>query len=114
LSIAAFAAIVVVAGEKQLIPRSAASKPIALKAMSKADSTASRIKAARAAMGLPTRPVVRPAKVGSQPWCIVLRGGCRPKVGRLLTFRRAEHGYRWVVGRVTKIDTDGHLFIDLE
>ncbi|MEJ6003868.1 hypothetical protein [Paucibacter soli] len=81
--------------------------------MGKVDPTAVRIKAARAALGLPVSPVVRPAKVGTKPWNIVLRGGCRPKVGRLLTFRRASHGEKWTTGRVTKINTDGHLFIEL-
>lgn len=81
--------------------------------MSRSDLTAVPIRAAQAALGIARKPLARPAKVGTQPWLIVLKGGCRPKVGRLLTFRRSGSGEKWIAGRVTKINSDGHLFIDL-
>lgn len=81
--------------------------------MSRSDPSAVPIRAAQAAPGISRRPLARPAKVGTQPWLVVLKGGCRPKVGRLLTFRRSGNGEEWMIGRVTKMNTDGYLFIDL-
>lgn len=81
--------------------------------MVKADSTATKLRSAQSALGLSTSPLKRPAKVGTQPWTIILKGGCRPVVGRTLTFRRAEDGGKWTTGKVTQINADGYLFIDL-
>ena len=59
------------------------------------------------------KPKLHPAKVGSQPWLIVLKGASKPAVGRDITFRRYDNRFRWLVGRVTQLHEDGHMFIDL-
>jgi hypothetical protein len=58
-------------------------------------------------------PTVRSAKVGTQPWLIVLRGNAKPAVGRQLAFREHRDDAKWLTGYVTAINDDGYLFIDL-
>ena len=55
----------------------------------------------------------RAAKVGTQPWIIVLRKGAQPVVGRAIRFRRDDSVGQWQSGLVTKINDDGFLFITL-
>lgn len=54
----------------------------------------------------------RPAKVGTQPWLIVIDGRCKVLVGRRVIFRKSGHGEKWMHGVITQINEDGFLFID--
>lgn len=62
---------------------------------------------------IPKRPKKYPCKVGTQPWLVILKGGSKPKVGRPISFRRAEHGTKWMSGVVDKINDDGYFFMSL-
>lgn len=69
--------------------------------------------AAQATMAAHTPPAPRPAKVGTQPWLIIIKGDRNPKVGESIEFRRADSGEKWTTGRVTSANPDGYLFIEL-
>jgi hypothetical protein len=58
-------------------------------------------------------PKLWPAKIGSIPGVVVLRGGSRPTVGRMITFRRPGAGERWRMGKVDAIRYGNELVIDL-
>jgi len=59
-------------------------------------------------------PRCHPAKVGSVPKLIILHSGCRPVVGRKITFRYHDDSPNlWREGTVSEVREDGHLFIDL-
>ena len=58
-------------------------------------------------------PKLWPAKIGTQPGVVVLRGGTRPTVGRMLTFRKPGHGERWMTGKLDAIRYGNELVIEL-
>lgn len=45
-----------------------------------------------------------PAKVGTQPWLIVLYPRVKVEVGRRITFREAIVGAKWLEGVVDKVE----------
>lgn len=53
-----------------------------------------------------------PCKIGTQPAVVWLLKGEVPTVGKPVAFLRAEGG-KWSEGLVTKVNPDGHFFIDL-
>lgn len=53
-----------------------------------------------------------PCKIGTQPALVWLLKGDEPTVGQRVGFVRTEGG-KWDEGMVTKINPDGHFFIDL-
>lgn len=53
-----------------------------------------------------------PCKIGTQPAVVWLLKNETPTVGQPVAFLRSEGG-KWTEGLVTKINPDGHFFIDL-
>jgi hypothetical protein len=45
-----------------------------------------------------------PAKVGTQPWTIILDRRDKLQVGKQVRFRAAMHGSKWQVGIVENLD----------
>ena len=58
-------------------------------------------------------PKIWPAKIGTQPGVVILRGGTRPKPGRILTFRKASPGEKWASGLLTGLKYGTELVIEL-
>ena len=50
------------------------------------------------------KPKIIPAKVGTQPWLIVLLPRTKLVVGKEVTFRDYTPGSKWIKGMVTNID----------
>jgi hypothetical protein len=51
-----------------------------------------------------TQSKIIPAKVGTQPWLIVLKPGTTLLVGNRIQFRDAEPGSKWIEGLVDNRD----------
>ena len=54
-----------------------------------------------------------PAKIGTQPGVVIVRGGSRPAVGKVLTFRKASPGEPWMTGVVDAIRSGDELVLHL-
>lgn len=54
-----------------------------------------------------------PAKVGTQPWVIVMKGATKLAEGKRVTFRKSDSPHAWRTGIVTKVNEDGYPFIEL-
>lgn len=50
------------------------------------------------------KQLAKPAKAGTQPWQIVIDGRFTLQVGKIIRFRRAGHGEKWMRGEVTRIN----------
>lgn len=54
----------------------------------------------------------RPAKVGTIPMQVVTYGYNKIEVGKKIKYRLARTGSKWEQGIVTRINSDGYIFLD--
>jgi len=51
-----------------------------------------------------SKPKVIPAKVGTQPWLIIVDGRSTIQIGKKIRFKETPHGSRWQHGIVDKLE----------